>query len=77
MNYLVIEGVSSPGHNRIIGEDVGPFGNRLDGSDDGGGDFLVAVADNLKEHGGAGLVEAEITDFVDDQEFWLVSTFMA
>jgi hypothetical protein len=33
--------------------------------------FFVTVADDLEEHGGTGLIEAEITDFVDDKEPWL------
>jgi hypothetical protein len=62
---------SSAGHDRVAAKDVGPLGRGLVGSDDGGGVFLVAAADDLEEHGGAGLIEVEITDFVDDQELWL------
>jgi hypothetical protein len=62
---------SGAGHDRVTGKDVSPLGKGLVGSDDGGGVFLVTVADDLEEQGGAGLIEAEITDFVDDQEPWL------
>ena len=37
-------------HDRVIGEDVGPFGEGLIRGDSDGGVFLVSVADELEEH---------------------------
>ena len=55
-------------HDGVTGKDVCPFGKGLIGGDDSGRVFLVTVADDLEEHGGAGLIETEITNFVDDKE---------
>lgn len=56
------------GHDGITGEDVRPFGEGFVGSHDGGGVLFVTMADDLEEHGGAGLIEAEVADFIDDQQ---------
>ena len=37
--------------------------------------FFVRVADDLEEHCSARLIEAEITDFVNDEEPWLGEHF--
>lgn len=47
---------------------MGPFGKGLVGGDDGGGVLFVTMADNLEEHGRHGLIEAEVADFIDDQQ---------
>ena len=70
-----VEGGAS--HDRIAGEDVRPFGEGFIGGDDGGGVLFVAMADDLEEHGGAGLIEAEIADFVDDEQPGLGEHFQA
>jgi hypothetical protein len=54
------------GHDRIAGKDVSPFGEGLIGSDDGSSVLFVAVADHLEEHGRTGVIETEITHFIDD-----------
>jgi hypothetical protein len=62
---------SGAGHDGVTSEDMSPFGKGLIGSDDCCGVFLVTVANDLEEHCSARLIEAEITDFVDDKEPWL------
>ena len=37
--------------------------------------FFVTVADDLEEHCSARLIEAQITDFVNDEEPWLGEHF--
>ncbi len=61
-----IEG--GPGHDGVAGEDVGPFGEGFVGGEDDGSAGVVALADDLEQQRGLGLIEGEVADFVDDEE---------
>jgi len=58
------------GHDGVTGEDVAPIAEGFVGCDDGGDLFFVAVADDLEQQRGLIAVESEVTDFIDDQQFW-------
>ena len=67
--------ISCAGHDGITAKDVSPFSEGLVGSDNDGVVFLVSVADDLEEHGSAGRVEAEVADFIDNEQLWLSKHF--
>jgi hypothetical protein len=65
---------SSPGHDRGTSEDLSQFGKGFVGV------IVLAVlfgtvAGDLGEHCPADLIEAEIVDFVGDQQLWLGEHF--
>lgn len=56
------------GHDGVAGEDVGPFTEGLVGGEHDRPARVVALADDLEEQRGLGLIEGEVADLVDDQQ---------
>lgn len=56
------------GHDGVAGEGVAPVAEGFVGGDDRGGLFVVALADHLEEERGLVVVEAEVVDFIDNEQ---------
>lgn len=66
---------SGTGHDGIAGKDVSPFREGFVGGDNDGGIFLISVADDLEEQGSSGGIQAEVADFIDDEQLGLSKHF--
>lgn len=66
---------SGTGHDGIAGKDVSPFREGFVGGDNDGGVFLISVADDLEEQGSSGGIQAEVADFIDDEQLGLSKHF--
>ena len=58
----------------IVIEDTGPLFERLVCGENNGAMF-IALADDLKEEVGAGLIDGEVAEFINDQETWREELF--
>ncbi len=64
------------GRDGVAGEDVAPVAEGFVRGVDGVCFFFVALSDDLDEQRGLVVVEAEVADFVDDEQLGVVSIFM-
>ena len=62
---------SGRGHGRVIGEDLSPLAESFVARQSDWLAALISIADDLEQVTGLKLIEGQITDFIDDQQFGL------
>ena len=57
------------GHGGVITKDLSPITEGFVAGEDDGGLVLVALTDHLEQEAGLHVIELEIADFIDDEQF--------